>query len=211
MWSDVDDEIIGGDLTAALAYLTPAGGAVVTPVAPVGLRDRAGGHGPVHDLARLRAQARPHRRRSARGARLPRARARLRDRAALRPGAGERQLRPPSRPRAAGARGRARVGTLHGPAPARRLLGPLAERLLRRPRAGDRARGARRVVAGPRVRRRAERRRATARRARPERRRRPSAARGRAWTCAARRSERAGCPTCSRPGAARTGIRRSRR
>ncbi len=41
MWSDVDDEIIGGDLTAALAYLTPAGGAVVTPVAPMGLRDRA--------------------------------------------------------------------------------------------------------------------------------------------------------------------------
>lgn len=40
MWSDVDDEIIGGDLTAALAYVTPAGGAVVTPVAPIGLRDR---------------------------------------------------------------------------------------------------------------------------------------------------------------------------
>ena len=40
MWSDADDEIIGGDLTAALAYLTPAGGAVVTPVAPIGLRDR---------------------------------------------------------------------------------------------------------------------------------------------------------------------------
>ena len=40
MWSDLDDEIIGGDLTAALAYLTPAGGAVLTPVAPVGLRDR---------------------------------------------------------------------------------------------------------------------------------------------------------------------------
>jgi hypothetical protein len=40
VWSDLDDEIIGGDLTAALAYATPAGGAVVTPVAPVGLRDR---------------------------------------------------------------------------------------------------------------------------------------------------------------------------
>ena len=39
-WSDDDDEIIGGDLTAALAYATPAGGAVITPVAPVGLRDR---------------------------------------------------------------------------------------------------------------------------------------------------------------------------
>ena len=42
-WSDADDAIIGGDLTAALAYLTPAGGAVLTPVAPVGLRDRAAG------------------------------------------------------------------------------------------------------------------------------------------------------------------------
>ena len=43
VWSDADDEIIGGDLTAALAYVTPAGGAVVTPVAPIGLRDRAAG------------------------------------------------------------------------------------------------------------------------------------------------------------------------
>jgi hypothetical protein len=43
VWSDVDDEIIGGDLTAALAYVTPAGGAVVTPVAPIGLRDRESG------------------------------------------------------------------------------------------------------------------------------------------------------------------------
>ena len=43
MWSDLDEEIIAGDLTAALAYATPAGGAVVTPVAPVGLRDRQAG------------------------------------------------------------------------------------------------------------------------------------------------------------------------
>src|SRR5437868_6476836 len=43
VWSDVDDEIIGGDLTAALAYVTPAGGSVVSAVAPVGLRDRAAG------------------------------------------------------------------------------------------------------------------------------------------------------------------------
>ena len=42
-WSDADDRIIGGDLTAALAYLTPAEGAVVTPVAPIGLRDRTAG------------------------------------------------------------------------------------------------------------------------------------------------------------------------
>jgi hypothetical protein len=43
VWSDVEDGVIGGDLTAALAYVTPAGGAVVTPVAPLGLRDRAAG------------------------------------------------------------------------------------------------------------------------------------------------------------------------
>ena len=43
MWSDSDDAIIAGDLTAALAYATPAGGAVLTPVAPIGLRDRAAG------------------------------------------------------------------------------------------------------------------------------------------------------------------------
>jgi hypothetical protein len=38
--ADEVDQVLGGDLTAALAYLTPAGGAVVTAVAPVGLRDR---------------------------------------------------------------------------------------------------------------------------------------------------------------------------
>lgn len=43
MWGDHEDAIIGGDLTAALAYLTPAGGAVVTPVAPIGMRDREAG------------------------------------------------------------------------------------------------------------------------------------------------------------------------
>jgi hypothetical protein len=42
-WSDADDKLIGGDLTAALAYVTPAGGAVLTPVAPIGLRDREAG------------------------------------------------------------------------------------------------------------------------------------------------------------------------
>jgi hypothetical protein len=42
-WSDGVDAVLGGDLTAALAYLTPAGGAVVTAVAPVGLRDRDAG------------------------------------------------------------------------------------------------------------------------------------------------------------------------
>ena len=42
-WSAAADDIIGGDLTAAVAYVTPAGGAVVTAVAPIGLRDREAG------------------------------------------------------------------------------------------------------------------------------------------------------------------------
>jgi Pyridoxamine 5'-phosphate oxidase len=43
VWSDSDDAIIGGDLAAALAYVTGAGGAVLTPVSPCGLRDRGAG------------------------------------------------------------------------------------------------------------------------------------------------------------------------
>src|SRR4051795_1937097 len=42
-WPDEVDQVIAGDLTAALAYVTPAGGAVVTAVAPIGLRDRERG------------------------------------------------------------------------------------------------------------------------------------------------------------------------
>jgi len=42
-WPDDVDEIIGADMTAALAYVTPAGGAVVMAVAPIGLRDRERG------------------------------------------------------------------------------------------------------------------------------------------------------------------------
>src|SRR5881227_1442458 len=42
-WPDAVDDVIGGDLTAALAYVTPAGGAVVTAVASIGLRDREQG------------------------------------------------------------------------------------------------------------------------------------------------------------------------
>jgi hypothetical protein len=42
-WSEEIDAIFGGDLTAALTYLTPAGGAVATCVAPFGLRDRQAG------------------------------------------------------------------------------------------------------------------------------------------------------------------------
>ena len=43
-WSDEVDSVIDGDLTAGLAYVTPAGGVVVTAVAPVGLRDRTAGN-----------------------------------------------------------------------------------------------------------------------------------------------------------------------
>jgi hypothetical protein len=39
-WPDEVDAVLAGDMTAGLAYLTPAGGAVVTAVAPVGLRNR---------------------------------------------------------------------------------------------------------------------------------------------------------------------------
>lgn len=39
-WSAEADEVITGDITAALAYITPAGGAVVTAVAPCGLARR---------------------------------------------------------------------------------------------------------------------------------------------------------------------------
>lgn len=42
-WSDEVDEILAGDLAAGLAYLTPAKGVVITPMAPLGLRDREAG------------------------------------------------------------------------------------------------------------------------------------------------------------------------
>jgi hypothetical protein len=42
-WPDDIDAILAGDLTAALSYCTPAGGAVVSPVAPLGMRDREQG------------------------------------------------------------------------------------------------------------------------------------------------------------------------
>lgn len=42
-WPDHVDHLIEGDITAGLAYVTPAGGSVVTAVAPIGLRDRERG------------------------------------------------------------------------------------------------------------------------------------------------------------------------
>lgn len=42
-WSDEVDEILASDLAAGFAYLTPARGVVITPMAPLALRDRAAG------------------------------------------------------------------------------------------------------------------------------------------------------------------------
>lgn len=42
-WPDAADAVIRGDLTVAAANVTPADGAVVTSVAPVGLADREAG------------------------------------------------------------------------------------------------------------------------------------------------------------------------
>ncbi|MEU8449367.1 hypothetical protein AB0895_25520 [Streptomyces globisporus] len=42
-WSDTAHEVLSGDLNVAVAYVTPAGGAVVVSVSPLGLTDRAGG------------------------------------------------------------------------------------------------------------------------------------------------------------------------
>jgi hypothetical protein len=42
-WPDDVDQILSGDLTAGVAWTTPAGGCVITAVAPCGLRDRDAG------------------------------------------------------------------------------------------------------------------------------------------------------------------------
>ena len=42
-WSDAVDEILTGDLAAGFAYMTPAKGVVIVPMAPLGLRDREAG------------------------------------------------------------------------------------------------------------------------------------------------------------------------
>lgn len=43
VWSSEADDVIRGDLTAAVAYSTPAGGAVVTAVSTLGMGDRESG------------------------------------------------------------------------------------------------------------------------------------------------------------------------
>src|SRR5690348_6029532 len=42
-WDYEIEQVLEGDLTAALGYRTPAGGVVVQAIAPVGLHDRARG------------------------------------------------------------------------------------------------------------------------------------------------------------------------
>jgi hypothetical protein len=42
-WSDEVDEILGGDLAVGLAYLTPAKGVMIAPMATLGMRDRQAG------------------------------------------------------------------------------------------------------------------------------------------------------------------------
>lgn len=42
-WSDEIDAILGNDVAAGFAYATPANGVVITPMAPLGLRDRERG------------------------------------------------------------------------------------------------------------------------------------------------------------------------
>jgi hypothetical protein len=42
-WTDDVDEILASDLAAGFAYLTPAKGVVISPMAPLGLRDRQAG------------------------------------------------------------------------------------------------------------------------------------------------------------------------
>ena len=74
-WSDEVDEILGGDLAAGFAYLTPAKGVVITPMAPLGLRDREAGTvtlPPRWTCGRSSTGSAAERR----GGRLPRARAR---------------------------------------------------------------------------------------------------------------------------------------
>jgi hypothetical protein len=39
-WSDEVDEILASDVVAALVYLTPARGVLISPMAPLGMRDR---------------------------------------------------------------------------------------------------------------------------------------------------------------------------
>ncbi len=42
-WPDAVDEVIAGDAAAGVAYLTPAKGVVITPMSPLGVRDRERG------------------------------------------------------------------------------------------------------------------------------------------------------------------------
>ena len=69
-WSDEADEVIKGDITAATAYLTPAGGAVVTAVGHAGYRPSRSGRDWVHYLTGFPQEAGADHHRPARDAGL---------------------------------------------------------------------------------------------------------------------------------------------
>ena len=151
MWPDEVDDVLGGDLTCAIAYVTPAGGAVVTAVAPIGLRDREAntvgfttslGFG--RKLDRLRTEPRIamayHAREHGLGDGANRRYVLVQGRASFDADPDPRLPRERDRPA---------LGPLPGRTAPRVLLGPLAAGLLRGPRAGDRRRGAHRGLARP--------------------------------------------------------------
>ena len=148
------DEIIGGDLTAALAYVTPAGGAVVTAVAPIGLRDRAAGTVTFTTSLGLGAQAGADRAQPPRGARLPRARARLCRRLRVRARPGRRAAGDRAGPQLPRGHGEAPGDALHGTAEGgKAVLGPVAARVLPGPHPGGGGRRAPDRLGGRPVRR----------------------------------------------------------
>src|SRR6516165_716061 len=89
-WSDQAQEVISGDITTAAAYLTPAGGAVVTAVATFGIADRDRGTVGFTTSLGFPPEARADHWRPAGGAGLSRARARVLGAAPVRAGAGPR-------------------------------------------------------------------------------------------------------------------------
>src|SRR6516165_1466335 len=89
-WSDQAQEVISGDITTAAAYLTPAGGAVVTAVATFGIADRDRGTVGFTTSLGFPPEARADHWRPAGGAGLSRARARVLGAAPVCAGAGPR-------------------------------------------------------------------------------------------------------------------------
>ena len=150
-WPDHVDEILGADLTAALGYVTPAGGAVVMAVAPIGLRDRERGTvgfttslGFAKKLDRIRREPRValayHAREHG---------ARSRSEYVLVQGRAEPVEKPTAEDRALVRR---QAEQLPGRGPQRAVLGPLAARVLHGAHPGLGARGAAHRLARPALR-----------------------------------------------------------